>query len=103
MVAPRVLNVVAIQTGVDMRVTRSFLEERICRRLKPGQCIIRVNMRQDMIRIFWGGEEPGMATAWAKTGYKWSRERIANWMRNGINVELKNIYDQAETFIEQAA
>lgn len=81
-----------------MRVTRSFLDEAECLRLRPGECIIRVNARRNMMRIFMGGDkliEPGMLTAWSLRGHKWSRETIANWARNGANVELDGIYDGA--------
>ena len=97
-VEPRVVKVVDVQAGVDMRVTRSYLDERECQRLRPGQCIVRVNARRNMMRIYMGGDahiEPGMFTAWARPGNKWSREKIANWMRNGANVELDDIYKGA--------
>lgn len=99
MVEPRVVKVIDVQSGVDMRVTHSYLDERECRALRPGQCIIRVNARRSMMRVFMGGDgylEPGMMTVWAREGQKWSREKIKNWMRNGANVELDDIYKGAE-------
>lgn len=98
-IEPRVFKVIELQAGVDMRVTRSYLDEKECQRLRPGQCIIRVNARRNMMRIFMGGDkhiEPGMLTAWCMHGRKWSREMIANWARNGANVELDGIYQGAE-------
>lgn len=85
---------VAVQGGIDLRVTAAFFEERICRNLKRGECIIRVNFRRTIVRIYCGGEEPFMMCRWARVGERWSRERIANWVRNGLNIELDGIYDE---------
>lgn len=100
----RVVQVVDVQAGIDMRVTKSYLDERECRALRPGQCIVRVNGRRNMMRIYLGGDdqiEPGMMTAWAKPGRKWSREMISNWMRNGANVELDGIDIGASRVVEK--
>lgn len=100
----RIVKVVDVQSGIDMRVTRSYLDEKECQRLRPGQCIVRVNTRRNMMRIYMGGDqhiEPGMYTAWARPGHKWSREKIANWMRNSSNVELDDIYKGAEKVTEK--
>lgn len=102
--AARVVKVIDVQGGIDMRVTRSYLDEDECRRLRPGQCIVRVNQRRNMMRIYMGGDEhmePGMYTSWARPGHKWNREKIANWMRNSSNVELDNIYKGAERTVEK--
>ncbi len=80
-----------------MRITFSFFEERRCARLKPKECIIRVNSRESMLRVYLilDGRLTYL-TSYARAGEKWSREVIADWLRTGLRIDLdEGIYKRA--------
>lgn len=87
----RELQIRRIEYECDMRLTRSFQEEKVCRQLKSGECILRLNRAETMLRLF---DFRGFYTMYAPIGQVFDVDTIREWMAEGIGVALKGLeYD----------
>lgn len=97
----RELKIRRIEYQVDMRVTRSFREERVCKQLNPGECILRLNSAENMLRLF---DYRGFYTMYAPPGQTFDVDTIQEWMEEGIGIKLKGLeYDTRIQETEEAA
>lgn len=81
----RTLEILRIEENVNMRFVRLIREERFCRSLKPGQCVVAINGRETIARIL---DCRGSYTMYAPEKTRFDLNAIRQWMAEGLGVTI---------------
>lgn len=95
----RRLVITKVQYKVNMRLTRAYRDQKICRDLKEGFCILALNTAENIMRLW---DCYGSYTMYAPPGEVFDTATIELWLRRGIGVRLPNLYDMDDRVAETA-
>lgn len=79
----RELSIIRVEENVNMRFVRLMREEKFCRSLKPGQCVVAINGRETIARIL---DCRGSYTMYAPEKTVFDIGTIKGWMSEGLGV-----------------
>lgn len=81
----RTLDIIRVEENVNMRFVRLMREEKFCKSLKPGQCVVALNGRETIARIL---DCRGSYTMYAPDDTHFDVNTIKAWMQEGLGVTI---------------